>query len=352
MGQAQARGTRAGDFVTVGHTRETDPPCRSRLNPGGVGPTFSDVEHVRHVLCAIELGGGADEPLRQADRIARRLGARLTVLHVVPDGYPGVAMAPGGLEQALLQQQKLTREVGDHVGDLVGSVTRRGPGEVEIEVESGVPHDIIVKAAQERRAGLIVVAASGESGTRHVVLGSVAIHIARHAAASVLVTRPRKIGGHVIAATDFSDAATAAVMTAWDEARDRKAPLLVMHCIEPAAPELVVGDPGLAPVVTLPVEVTREIRASAQERLGRLLGSVEGPGEALVVEDPPSVAVVDSAKRLGADLVVVGASRKSGVGRLLLGSVADAVVREAPCSVLVIRTPDIDGDVDSATSAP
>jgi nucleotide-binding universal stress UspA family protein len=311
------------------------------LNTGAEEPTFSDVEHVRHVLCAIELGSGATEPLRQADRIARRLGARLTVLHVVPDGYPGVSMA-GDVDQTLLQQQKLTREVGDHVGDLVASLTRRGPGDVEIEVESGVPHDLIVEAARERRAGLIVLAGSGEAGTRHVVLGSVAIHVARHAAASVLVTRARKVGGHVIAATDFSDAASAALMAAWDEARDRKAPLLVMHCLQPSTPEVLVGDPGLAPVVTLPVEVTREIRAAAQDRLTRLLASVPGPGEALVVEDPPTVAVVDSAKRLGADLVVVGASQKSNVGRLLLGSVADAVVRESPCSVLVIRQPDSD----------
>jgi nucleotide-binding universal stress UspA family protein len=74
---------------------------------------------------------------------------------------------------------------------------------------------------------------------------------------------------------------------------------------------------------------------------------VPGPGEALVVEDPPTVAVVDSAKRLGADLVVVGASQKSNVGRLLLGSVADAVVRDAPCSVLVIRGADA-GTADAA----
>jgi nucleotide-binding universal stress UspA family protein len=320
--------------LPVGYREETR---AARLNCVDPGLTLTDVQHVGHVLCAIELGGGGDEPLRQADRMARRLGARLTVLHVVPDGYPGVAMSPGGLEQALVGQQKLTREVGDHVGDLVATLTRRGPTEVDIVVESGVPHDIIVGVAESRRAGLVVVAASGEAGTKHMVLGSVAIHVARHASASVLVTRPRRVGGHVVVATDFSDLAAIAVKAASEEARDRQAPLLIMHCIERGASELVVGDPGLAPAVTLPPEIEQETRQAAQQRLSRLLATIDGPGEALVVEDPAAVAIAATAKRLGADLVVVGASQKSTVGRLVLGSVADAAVREAPCSVLVAR---------------
>ena len=288
-------------------------------------------------MCAIELGGGAEEPLRQADRIARRLSARLTVLHVVPDGYPGVSMSPGGLDQALIAQQKLTRDVAEHIADMVATVTGRQRKDVDIEVEAGVPHDTIVHAAEDLRVGLVVVAASGAAGTKHTMLGSVAVHVARHAPASVLVTRARRVGGHVIAATDFSEPATTAVMVAYDEALDRHAPLLIMHCLDRVAPEMVIGDPGIAPAVTLPAEVDNEVRKAVQERLTMLLASVPGPGETLVVEDPATVAIVDTAKRMGGDLVVVGASRKSNVGRLVLGSVADAVVRESPCSVLVAR---------------
>ena len=316
------------------------PPAQRRLKPSQGGPTLTDVEHIRHVLCAIELSASAETPLREADRIARRLGARLTVLHVVPDGYPGVPMLPEGAEQSLLEQQKLLREVGDYLADMVGTLTGRRLNDVDIEVEAGVPHDVIVQTVQELAVGLVVVGASGQDGTQEPLLGSVALYVARHAPASVLATRPRRVGGHAVAATDFSEVATLALKVAYDEARDRHAPLLIMHCFDRTVPDLVIGDPGIAPAVTVPDPAAAEAERNAiQTRLSMLLDSVPGPGETLVIDDPPTVAIVSTCKRVGADLVVVGASKKSKLGRLILGSVADAVVRGAPCSVLVVRKP-------------
>jgi nucleotide-binding universal stress UspA family protein len=54
----------------------------------------------------------------------------------------------------------------------------------------------------------------------------------------------------------------------------------------------------------------------------------------------PALEIVKSAKEWPADVIVLGSHGRTGVARVFLGSVAEAVLRHAPCSVLVIRTPE------------
>ena len=61
--------------------------------------------------------------------------------------------------------------------------------------------------------------------------------------------------------------------------------------------------------------------------------------EARMVPTDPRGALIDEAKRIRADLLVVGSHGRSGIGKLLLGSVASHVVSHAPCSVLVVKQP-------------
>jgi nucleotide-binding universal stress UspA family protein len=292
---------------------------------------------MQHVLCAVDLGETSEETLREADRVARLRGARLTVLHVVPDGYPGIPMFPAASEQALLDQQRITRQVGGFLDELITRATgRTGTEEVQIEIETGVAHDLIVEIAGEAQAGLIVLGATGSGGVN--LLGSVAKHVARHAPTSVLVVRPRQIDGPVVAGTDFSDDAEYAVHAAADEARIRHARLILVHCLELAMPEVAaIGDPGVAPAVTMASEYYEAALPVARTRLAQVVGRVPIPSESAVVEEPPPVGLTSFAERMGADLLVVGAPHRSALERMVLGDVATAAVRDATCSVLVAR---------------
>jgi nucleotide-binding universal stress UspA family protein len=66
------------------------------------------------------------------------------------------------------------------------------------------------------------------------------------------------------------------------------------------------------------------------------LGST-APWKVVAVDDKPAKALLDTARFVDADLIVVGNVRMQGVGRVL-GSVGDAVLRHAPCSVLIVKT--------------
>jgi nucleotide-binding universal stress UspA family protein len=79
------------------------------------------------------------------------------------------------------------------------------------------------------------------------------------------------------------------------------------------------------------------MRSAARKRLAETMTALGLTGEIEVTIGPPSDAIVKVAEEKGADLVVIGTSGRSGIDRLLLGSVAKAVIRHAPCSVLVAR---------------
>lgn len=88
----------------------------------------------------------------------------------------------------------------------------------------------------------------------------------------------------------------------------------------------------------------RRQQASTAEQIirsaGEALSSLGLATETVVREGDPRSAIVDEAKEWGADLIVVGSHGRTGLTRWLLGSVAQAVVGHAPCSVEVIRERD------------
>jgi nucleotide-binding universal stress UspA family protein len=83
-----------------------------------------------------------------------------------------------------------------------------------------------------------------------------------------------------------------------------------------------------------------DMSAQAKELTARAALELTGAGlptEARVVRGDPRDALVDTARTMGADLVVVGSHGRTGLAKLVLGSVASHVVTHAPCSVLVVK---------------
>jgi nucleotide-binding universal stress UspA family protein len=83
-----------------------------------------------------------------------------------------------------------------------------------------------------------------------------------------------------------------------------------------------------------------EMTAQAQDLAARAEGELRGAGlttEARIVKGDPRDALIDTARSLHADLVVVGSHGRTGLAKLVLGSVATHVVTHAPCSVLVVK---------------
>jgi nucleotide-binding universal stress UspA family protein len=137
--------------------------------------------------------------------------------------------------------------------------------------------------------------------------------------------------GKVLLATDLSPASVGATDQALELARLLGAPLLVVSVIDPRQLRLPGGRFGQR---VDQVRAQREIGAQALVERGRRVGV---DVTFLIWEGDPGEAIVDAATAEHADLIVVGSHGRSGVGRFLVGSVSDHVVRHAPCPVMVVR---------------
>jgi len=289
----------------------------------------------RRVLCATDLSEAADLAIRAADREARWHGAELVVLHVMQVTLPGAPMWPEGVEEVVVQQEGLASRVIDELLDRVERLTGRDAGQVSVMVEDGVAADVIMRQAETVGADLIVV---GASGHRRGLFGRVSENVVKRARVSVLVARSDG-GGRVLLATDFSDPAEPAAQLAADEAVRRCAGFTVLHSIEMVVPYVAMGEPAAIPPIALGAYPITEMREAVHKRLAATLVHLGVTGDIAVTEGPPSDAIVRLAAERGVDLIVIGTSGRRGIDRLLLGSVAMKVVREAPCSVLVARPP-------------
>jgi nucleotide-binding universal stress UspA family protein len=284
------------------------------------------------VLAATDLSAGADEALRQADVLARAAGAPLHVCHVLPEVLSLDPLFPQLKLRDALSASELERRAGDALEERVQEVTGRAAGDYVLEAAAGSAHAGIVEVADRIGAGLVAVGAHGTNQRgRHSMLGGVAERVVRHAHCHVLVARPSP-AGQVLAAADASDPAPVVLETAAAEAGRRQSPLVVVHCMDLLMPAVIGYEvPPLSP------EVITAMRAQWQHRLEIATASLPVRADLRIEEGPAGPVLVKLAAELPASLIVVGTHGRSGLRRLVLGSVAEAVVRTAASSVLVVR---------------
>jgi nucleotide-binding universal stress UspA family protein len=132
--------------------------------------------------------------------------------------------------------------------------------------------------------------------------------------------------------TDFSDSSDHAFRLACALARDYDARLVVVH---------VGREPVLNPVEGVVPPEPERYRAELMEQLRRRRaeGLKVRTAHQLVFGGDPAAEIVEQAQQTKSDLIVMGTHGRTGLGRLLLGSVTEQVVRRAPCPVLTVKTP-------------
>jgi universal stress protein A len=142
---------------------------------------------------------------------------------------------------------------------------------------------------------------------------------------------------NVMVATDFGEAADAALRYGRELARGFGATLHVVHVAETS----YVGY-GVETYVPLLPDVDGELEESARRRLNSLIQSAgNGPRTiaAVLPSSVPSVAIIDYARDHDIDLIVMGTHGRGSLAHLVMGSVAERVVREAACPVLTMKQP-------------
>jgi len=288
------------------------------------------------ILVAFDFSESSVEALRQARAMA---GGDNTVAlcHVIPFHYDAQPFFSQFHQAAMLDapegEARLRAALAERV-ELLGGVAG-----LELFVENGAAYAEICKRAETWGADRIVLGSHGRSGLVPGLLGSVAERVVRYAHCSVRVARASEGAGVVLAATDHSDPSWPAVTAAAAEARRRGARLVLCSVADWTIPQGSAAAGALFGGVSfLPTaELQNQVRDALETLLQSALARVGVEGEARVLVGSPASAIVATAEELGAELVVVGTHGRTGFARLALGSVAERVVRTAPCSVEVVR---------------
>jgi nucleotide-binding universal stress UspA family protein len=146
--------------------------------------------------------------------------------------------------------------------------------------------------------------------------------------------------GTILVATDGSDDSDAAVDAALDLAHDTSGRLLVLAVVPEASGDASDEGEGGDPDAEPPPRDEDEEVIEANDLTNDVVDhAVEWGLEAtpLVWEGEPADAILAAAESEGADVIVIGSSGKTGVGRILLGSVSDDVIRRSTVPVMVVR---------------
>ncbi len=138
----------------------------------------------------------------------------------------------------------------------------------------------------------------------------------------------------ILVPTDFSEASGAAVSAAVTLAQTFHAAIEILHVDLNSA--MVLPPPG--DIIAMPI-ATEDAMARAAEQLEQLVAEVRDKNIVCTGASESGrtyTAIVEHAMRIGAGLIVMGSHGRHGLGHLLLGSVAEKVVQNAPCAVLVV----------------
>ena len=140
------------------------------------------------------------------------------------------------------------------------------------------------------------------------------------------------VWNQILVPLDLSDCSQEALRRAAAIARSQPGTCLtLLAVIEPAHVGLRIQTNHLHDQMKHDTEVT------LKKWLAQEAGDLVPAAKTLILEGAPGSVICDEAERHGYDLIVVGSHGRTGIKRYLLGSVAERVVRHAPCEVLVVR---------------
>lgn len=283
----------------------------------------------------------------QALDLARHTGAEVILVHV--GIVPGSTPPPG--EGSIAEWERLLREqlAEDRRGleDLRERLSGQG-ADVSHMIIDGFPDSGLVQAAKEVGAELIITGSHGRTGIKRWLLGSVAERTVRLSHGAVMVARKgaHSAGGYrrILVPTDFSEHAREALHTAMVLA-GADAHVELVHFWQ--LPMVGGGyDPGVDATMGSVGGLRGAIESDADRRGQELVNEVASDHLRVsykTIQAGAAHGIVDRASHASQpyDLIVLGSHGRRGVRRFLLGSVAESVVRHAPCSVMVVHVPEL-----------
>jgi nucleotide-binding universal stress UspA family protein len=274
---------------------------------------------------AVDLSESSATSIPHISQLIRELKGSLSLIYVVKS-YLKDWMSSGNIEREA--QQRL-----EHWMELIAS---EGIPAGQIIVKVGNVADNICITADLLKADLIIICAGKKSFVNRHHTGTTAETVVRHASQSVWVHKTPIYSGikKVLCGVDMSENATLALNKAISVCRTFNARLDVLHAIkEPNIESLGVS-------LQEKEERMEHFKMKKTEEFENYLNGFDVKGldrKTLIVWGSASKAILSYATDEQTDLIVLGATGKSNLKRVMMGSTAEKVLCATPCSLLIVR---------------
>jgi nucleotide-binding universal stress UspA family protein len=272
------------------------------------------IAKMERLLVATDGSEFSKSAVREAINLARICSSKLIAVSVVNANYEYATTVPQVIERA-------EKEAADHLESVRNMASKEGV-ECETVVHlSEEPHQDIVNDAEKNQVNMIILSTHGRTGFKRLMMGSVTAKVVGHAPCNVLII-PLDAGvdcKKILLATDGSVYSEMAAREAVSMAKLSAGRLLALSVAK--------RDENI-PVAKESVNVVREFA----EREGIAVETLSLIGE-------PYEVIVKTAEQENAGLVVLGSHGRTGIERLLMGSVTERVIGHSKSPVLVVRKP-------------
>ena len=285
-----------------------------------------NVSLLSRILVATDLSARAEKAIARAVQLADEHRATLTILHVLPDAV--------GDESS---KRQIVLQVEKYLQRKVIKLSPHREKKVSIQVDTGRASVEIIRRAREKAVDIILVGAHGEQFINKLLFGRTAERILRRGDRPVLVVKRRVRGPYrtVLVPTDFSDPSGQALELAMRVAPGAK--YLVLHAYQGIEQQLWRSDFPRRDILRYRREAAKKSREQLTHFIHRR--GLDSTSFVRLVRYGRAPQVISSVvQRLHPDLVAVGSAGRTGLPYVLLGSVAEHVLREVPCDVLVPRS--------------
>lgn len=298
---------------------------------------------IKKILHPTDFSDHAKVAFDHAFHLARHYEAELHVLHVVPSfgDDPILGAYDAAVDKESFLVKLLGQKADGEMRSYIAPYQKRHPSIQQVVSRGSAAAPVIIDYAAKNQVDVIVMGTHGRRGIRKAVLGSIAAEVVREAPCSVLTIRKQQGPDdearpvqRILVPTDFSPHAEQALQMAKDMAVSYGAELHLLHSIRPL-PFASTFTSQLSLYELVP-ELQDKIKGKLEEQLQKTTGPAV-PTEFHIAESHPAQAIVAVAKAQQADLIVMGPRGTSGLEHIVLGSVAERVVRTASCPVFVAR---------------
>jgi hypothetical protein len=270
------------------------------------------IAKMEKLLIATDGSEYSKSALREAINLAKICSSKLIAVSVVKTNPEFEDLVPQVID-------KIEKEASEHL-DSIKKMASKESIDCEIMLHlSEEPYQDIIDEAAKNQVNMIIVGTHGRTGIKRLMMGSVTAKVIGHATCNVLVVpvTAKVECKNILIATDGSRYSDAVAIEAIGISKRCGSSLIVIS-----------------------VATSDEEIKSAEDNVKKVVELAEKEGiktDGLAVKGIPYEAIVDASKRKGADLIVVGSHGRTGLERLLMGSVTERVIGHSESAVLVVK---------------